>query len=104
MIFGPHWIGVCVVPIALLYAGIRTRIHVCSNMYSSHYSDPVIQRWMSNCHVLALQLQEWCVVSRQFLHKALILCIGGEDRSSTEVENRPYRPLHTHRLTVGSAK
>jgi len=40
----------------------------------------------------------------QLLHNACILCIVGEDRSSTEVENHPYRPLHTHKLTEDSAK
>jgi hypothetical protein len=54
-----------VVPTAPLDAGNRTKIHVCSNMYCSHYSNRVIERWMRNCHVLALQLQEWCVVGWQ---------------------------------------
>ena len=40
----------------------------------------------------------------QCLHNDRILCLVGEVRNSTEVENRPYRPLHTHKLTVGSAK
>ena len=109
--FGPHWIGDCVVPTAPLDAGNRTRIHVCSSIVVIILTELQSDGWgtVMSLHYSCRNGVLWVgrsITKRlmQFLHNARILCIVGADRSSREVENRPYRPLHSHKLTGGSAK